>query len=310
MSAAPNPPAASTVGLAYGVLAYLSWGVAPIFWKALAHVSSTELLAHRAVWTLLTMLGLLLLRRRLAELRLALSNPRVLRTLVLCGALLAVNWLVFIHATLTDRVLHASLGYFINPLVSVLLGMLLLGERLRPAQWLSVGLAAAGVLMLATQAEGLPWIALVLAISFGLYGYLRKVAAVEALPGSTLEIAVMVPAGLGYLAWLSLAGRGHFGQADTITHLLLLASGPVTGLPLLWFTHGARRLTLTTLGFLQYLAPTMQLLLAVLLYGEPFTPVHQRSFGFIWAGLLVFSLESWYRARQRRRARRSLRAQP
>lgn len=310
MSAAAKPPAASTAGLAYGVLAYASWGLAPLFWKTLAGLPAIEILAHRAVWALLTMGGLLLLRGRLAELQKALRDPRALRTLALTGALLSVNWLLFIHATLTDRVLQASLGYFINPLVSVLLGMLLLGERLRPVQWVSVALAAAGVVMLAAQAEGLPWISLVLAGTFGLYGYLRKVVAVEALPGSTLETALMAPLGLGYLVFLELDGSGHFGHADTATHALLVATGLVTALPLLWFAHGARRLTLATLGFLQYLAPTMQLLLAVLIYGEPFTSVHQRSFGLIWAGLLVFSLESWHQARQRRQARRAARAHP
>jgi chloramphenicol-sensitive protein RarD len=308
-SHAPDGRAAagpSAAGLGYGLLAYASWGLAPIFWKALARIPAFELVAHRTVWGLVTFAGLAFWRGHAPAMRAALRNARTLRTLVLSALLLSSNWLIFIYATVSNRVLEASLGYFINPLVNVLLGMLLLGERLRRLQWLSVGLAALGVLVLAMQTGGVPWISLYLAVSFALYGYLRKTVAVDALPGSTVETLCVAPLGLAYLVWLG--SDGNFGHVDVTTQALLLATGAITALPLLWFTHAARRLPLSTLGFLQYLSPTVQLLLAVLRYGEPFTRAHQQGFGCIWAGLVVFSLDSWSQARSRRHAARAARA--
>lgn len=296
----------TAVGLGYGLLAYASWGLSPIFWKALAGIPALELVGQRTVWALVTFAGLALWRGQAGAMRAALRKPRILRTLVLTSLLLSSNWLIFIYAAINNRLIEASLGYFINPLASVFLGMLLLGERLRRVQWLAVGLAAAGVLVLALRTTGVPWIPLVLATSFALYGYLRKTVAVEALPGSTLETLCVAPIGLGYLVWLG--SSGHFGRVDVTTHVMLVATGTVTALPLLWFTHAARRLTLTSLGFLQYTSPSIQFVLAVAVFGEPFTPAHQQSFAFIWAGLAVFSLDSWYRARSRRQALRATRA--
>jgi chloramphenicol-sensitive protein RarD len=297
----------AAVGLGYGLMAYVSWGLAPIFWKALAGKPALELVAHRTVWGLVTFGTLAFWRGQGGAMRAALRTPRIRRTLVLTSLLLSGNWLLFIYATINDRVIEASLGYFMNPLANMCLGVLLLGERLRRVQWLAVGLAAAGVLALALRTTGVPWIPLFLATSFALYGYLRKTVAVEALPGSTLETLCVAPFGLAYLVWLG--SSGHFGRADVSTHVLLLATGAVTALPLLWFTHAARRLTLTTLGFLQYFAPSLQFLLAVAVYGEPFTPAYQLTFALIWAGLLVFTLDSWYRARSRRQALRAARAE-
>jgi chloramphenicol-sensitive protein RarD len=297
----------AAVGLGYGLLAHVSWGLAPIFWKALAGKPALELVAHRTVWGLVTFGALAFWRGQAGAMRAALRTPRIRRTLVLTSLLLSSNWLLFIYATIHDRVIEASLGYFMTPLVNVCMGMLLLGERLRRVQWLAVGLAAAGVLSLALRTTGVPWIALCLATSFALYGYLRKTVAVEALPGSALETLYVAPIGLAYLLWLG--SSGHFGRADATTHVLLLATGAVTALPLLWFTHAARRLTLTTLGFLQYVSPSLQFALAVAVYGEPFTPAYQLAFSLIWAGLLVFSLDSWYRARSRRQALRAARAE-
>jgi chloramphenicol-sensitive protein RarD len=296
----------SAAGLGYGLLAYASWGLAPIFWKALARIPATELVAHRTVWGLATFAGLAFWRGHGPAMRKALGDARTLRTLVLAALLLSSNWLIFIYATVSGRVIEASLGYFINPLVNVLLGMLLLGERLRRVQWVSVGLATLGVLALTLRTGGVPWISLYLAVSFALYGYLRKTVAVDALPGSTVETLCVAPLGLAYLVWLG--ADGHFGRVDVTTHALLLATGAITALPLLWFTHAARRLPLSTLGFLQYLSPSVQLLLAVVLYGESFTRAHQQGFGCIWAGLVVFSLDSWRQARSRRQAARAARA--
>ncbi len=297
----------TAVGLGYGLLAYTSWGLSPIFWKAMSGIPALELVAHRTVWALVTFASLAFWRGQAGAMRAALRNPRILRTLVLTSLLLSSNWLIFIYATINNRVVEASLGYFINPLVNVFLGMLLLGERLRRVQWLAVGLAAVGVVVLALRTTGVPWIPLFLAGSFALYGYLRKTVAVEALPGSTLETLCVLPIGVGYLVWLG--PSNHFGHVDVITHVMFLATGAVTALPLLWFAHAARRLALTTLGFLQYLSPSTQLVLAVAVYGESFTTSHQQSFAFIWAGLLVFSIDSWFQARSRRQALRAARAE-
>jgi chloramphenicol-sensitive protein RarD len=286
------------VGLSYALLAYGSWGLSPIFWKLLTGIPALELVAQRTIWGLATFAGLAFWRGQGGAVRQALRTPRILRTLVLSSLLLSSNWLIYIYAIINNRVIEASLGYFINPLVSVVLGMLFLGERLRRVQWLAVGLAAIGVLVLAMRTTGVPWIPLWLAVSFALYGYLRKTVPVDALPGSTIEALCVTPIGVAYLVWLGPAG--HLGHVDVTTHILFVATGAVTALPLLWFTHAARRLTLTTLGFIQYSSPSLQLLLAVAVYGEEFTPARQQSFAFIWAGLLVFSVDSWRHARNRR----------
>jgi chloramphenicol-sensitive protein RarD len=204
---------------------------------------------------------------------------------------LLVNWGVFIYAVATGRVLEAALGYFINPLLSVLLGMVILRERLRPLQWLAMAFACAGVVQLAVRSGGLPWIALVLASSFGLYGLLRKTAPVDALAGSTIETALMAPFGVAYLAWLHVAGRSAFTQGDLSTDALLVSAGLVTAVPLVWFTAAARRLPLATVGFLQYIAPTGQFLVGLLVFHEPFGARDLIAFGCIWAGLLVFTVD-------------------
>ncbi len=286
----------TTVGLAYGIAAYGAWGVVPVFWKWLTHVPIWEVGAHRIVWGCGTFLLAVALRRRGSALRAALRNPRVLRWLALSAMLLATNWLVFIHAVSTDRVLHASLGYFINPLVSVVLGMLFLRERLSAGQWVAVALAVGGVGLLATQTGGVPWISLALAGSFGVYGLIRKTIQADALPGSALETIMLLPVGLAYAGYLQATGSGAFGLSLVDT-ALLLATGLVTALPLWWFASAARRLRLSTLGFLQYLAPSGQFVLAVTVYREPLPTVQLASFGLIWAGLAVFSTDAWFRLR-------------
>jgi chloramphenicol-sensitive protein RarD len=279
------------VGLAYGLAAYVFWGVMPAFWKTLASVPASEILAHRVPWALLSFAVIARWRGRLGEVRAVLANGRLRATLCLSALLLAINWLTFVYAVVTGRVLQASLGYFINPLVSVLLGLVVLRERLRRAQWIAVALAAAGVAQLAAGVDDGIWIGLVLAVTFGLYGLIRKTARVDALPGSTSEMIVLAPIALAFLALLAGRGAGEFGHGDAVTHVLLVASGPLTALPLLWFTNAARRLPLSTLGFIQYLAPSLQLGLAVLAFGEPFTSVHARSFGCIWIALAVFTAD-------------------
>jgi chloramphenicol-sensitive protein RarD len=277
-------------GIAYASAAYLLWGVFPIYFKALLGVAPLEILAHRIVWSLAVCAVLLLLLRRLrwlAELR---RQPRVLLWFVASSVMVTINWFVYIWAVNSGRVVDASLGYFINPLVNVLIGAVFLHERLRRAQWTAVSVAAAGVLWLTWQAGAVPWIGLVLGLSFGIYGLLRKTAALGAIEGLTLETVLLAPIAAVYLIWLVQAGQSEFAQGGATTRLLLLAAGPVTAAPLLLFAAGARRIPFSTLGLLQYLGPSLQLLIGVWLYDEPFA---ERAPGYvlIWIALAVFSVE-------------------
>jgi chloramphenicol-sensitive protein RarD len=285
--------------VAYGLAAYTWWGVVVVYFKAVSHVPSLEVLAHRIVWALVLLSTLLALRHRWPQVLAAVRTRRTLLTLVATAFLVAINWLTFIWAVSHSRVVQASLGYFTNPLVNVLLGFLFLRERLRPAQWVSVALAAVGVTYLTVALGEVPWIALTLAFSFGFYGLLRKVAAVGALEGLTIEAMVLLPIAGSYLIFLASRGSLVFGHRDVRTDGLLVAAGAVTALPLLWFSNAARRLRLATVGFLQYLAPSLQLMLGVLLYGEPFRRHHQITFAFIWTALAIYSIET-YRGRPRR----------
>lgn len=280
-------------GLVYGVAAYGLWGVIPIFWKLLAHIDPIEVLAHRVVWGLLTFLLIVALGKATPTLRAAFRERRTLGVMALSGSLLALNWGVFIGAVATEHLLDASLGYFINPLVSVALGTIVLREQLRRLQWLAIACALIGVGVLTWQLGRLPWISLVLAISFGLYGLVRKTAQVDSLVGSTIETALMLPLALLWLVGLAAQGGGQLGRVDWVAHALLIATGVITAGPLLLFTSAARRLPLATVGFLQYLAPTGQFLLAVFLYDEPFARAQLLAFTFIWIGLLAFSIDLW-----------------
>jgi chloramphenicol-sensitive protein RarD len=288
-------------GIAYASAAYLLWGVFPIYFKALLGVAPLEILAHRIVWSLAVCAVLLLLLRRLrwlAELR---RQPRVLLWFVASSVMVTINWFVYIWAVNSGRVVDASLGYFINPLVNVLIGAVFLHERLRRAQWTAVSVAAAGVLWLTWQAGAVPWIGLVLGLSFGIYGLLRKTAALGAIEGLTLETVLLAPIAAVYLIWLVQAGQSEFAQGGATTRLLLLAAGPVTAAPLLLFAAGARRIPFSTLGLLQYLGPSLQLLIGVWLYDEPFA---ERAPGYvlIWIALAVFSVEGLARGWRARAA--------
>jgi chloramphenicol-sensitive protein RarD len=286
-------------GLAHGIAAYGLWGIAPLFWRLLGGVSATEILAHRVVWGVLAFGAIAGAVRAGPLLRDAVRDRRTLAAMAVSGVMLVVNWGVFIWSIANDHLLDASLGYFIIPLLSVGLGMLVLGERLRRLQWIAIGAAAIGVAMQTWYAGGMPWISLVVAGSFGIYGLIRKVARVDSLVGSTIETALLAPIAAGYLAVLALRGDGALGHASTATELLLLSTGVVTAAPLLLFNSAARRLPLSTLGFLQYLGPTCQFALAVGLYGEPFARQRLVAFGFIWVGLAIFSTDL---VRQSRRA--------
>lgn len=280
------------MGLAYTLGAYLFWGLSPIFWKALGQVPAEELVAHRIVWCALLMAAVLAWQRRLRSLPALLRRRPTLLALAGSTALIAANWFLFIRAMGSERVLEASLGYFINPLITVLLGLIFLGERLRRGQWASVVVAAAGVLVLALRVGRLPWIALGLAFTFGFYSLLRKSVAASPEEGLTVETWLLAPLSLVYLARLAGDGGGALGHVDAPTHMLLVATGVITGVPLVWFTHGARRLPLATVGILQYLAPTMQFLLAVLAFREPFALAQLTAFVLIWTALIVFTVDA------------------
>lgn len=277
-------------GLLHGVCAYGLWGIVAAYWKLLKTVDPIELIAHRALWGLGAFVGLCAAAGQLSALRRAVRDPRTLGVMALSATLLAVNWSVFVWATISGHLLDASLGYFINPLLSVALGTLVLRERLRRLQWIALALAAGGVGVLTWRAGQVPWIALVLAGTFGAYGLVRKTAKVEALVGSTVETVIMVPVAIAYLA---LHGGGELACGDAPTIALLVGTGIVTAIPLIFFTSAARLLPLSTVGFLQYLAPTGQFVLAVAVFGEPLAHDKLAAFGLIWVGLAVFTLDLW-----------------
>ncbi|MBD9482902.1 EamA family transporter RarD [Pseudomonas sp. PDM14] len=286
-------------GYLLGIVAYVIWGLFPLYFKAIAAVPAVEIIVHRVLWSALFGALLLMLWKHPGWWRELRSNPRRLAVLTGSGLLIAANWLVYVWAVNNGRMLEASLGYYINPLINVLLGMLLLGERLRRLQWVAVGLAVIGVLQQVWQVGSLPWVSLVLALTFGFYGLIRKQAPVAALPGLVVETWLLLPVAL---AWLLLHPAAVSSQASFWSEpqaFWLIAAGPVTLIPLLCFNAAARHLPYTTLGFLQYIAPTLVMLLAVLVYGETLAANKLLAFLFIWAGLVVYSVDIWLGARRR-----------
>lgn len=284
-------------GMLYAAGAYAIWGLLPIYWKALQSVPAGEVLAHRVVWAMLVTMVLIIVRRRSGRLLQALRSPRILLVFGASGLLLTVNWLVYIWAVQAGHVLESSLGYFINPLVNVLLGVLFLRERMRLGQGIAIILALAGVLYLTFTYGSLPWIALTLAGTFGIYGLIRKTAALGSLDGLALETLLLSVPALAYLIVVETNGGGAFGHSDTITTLLLICSGAVTSVPLVLFAAGARRITMITLGVLQYIAPSLQFLLGAFLYGEALNPQRLTGFGLIWLALAVYTFEGVRRSR-------------
>jgi chloramphenicol-sensitive protein RarD len=283
-------------GLLLAAAAYTVWGLFPMYFKALHHVPPLQVLMHRVVWSLVFLLIVLAARRQWDWLSRARRDRKILGGFAASAILLSLNWFVYIWAVDQGRVVDASLGYFITPLVNVMLGFVLLGERLRPVQWSAVGLAAAGVAWLAWHSGGLPWVALVLAATFGSYGLLRKTAQLGALEGLTLETLLMFPVACAYLVWQNAAGSDAFIGAPLSAQLLLAAAGPITAIPLLMFAAGARRISMSLLGLLQYIAPTLQFLLGVALYHEPFGGARLAGFALIWGGLAVYSFEGLWRS--------------
>jgi len=284
-------------GIAYATLAFVMWGLFPLYFRQIAPVPPLEVVLHRSVWSLLFVLGLLVVLRRFGALREVFAQPRRLGLFGISALLLSCNWLLYVYAIQSGQVVEASLGYFINPIVNVLLGVLVLHERLNRAQWTAVALAATGVLWLTLRNGNLPWIALVLAVSFGLYGLMRKTASLGALEGLAVETLLLAPVVVPALLWWTLRGSGAMGQGSLALDAWLLIGGPLTALPLLLFAAGARRLPLATIGLVQYLSPTIQLALGVWVFHEPFDRAQIVGFAFIWAALLLYTLDGWRRSR-------------
>lgn len=278
-------------GLLYGVAAYLAWGLLPLYWRTIDELSSLEILAQRVVWSLLFLALLLTWRRQWGWLAGTLRNRRMLLTYLLTAVLLTANWGIYIWGVNAGFIVETSLGYFINPLVNVLLGVVFLGERLRRWQLVAVGSATAGVLYLTLSYGGLPWIALTLAFSFGFYGLLRKKAPLGAVEALTLETGWMFLPALAFLLYLQVQGTAVFPYAAPVVNALVPLAGLATTFPLIWFGLAARRVTLTTLGILQYIAPTGQFLIGVLVYNEPFPRERLIGFGFIWIALFIYTTE-------------------
>jgi chloramphenicol-sensitive protein RarD len=290
---APAPEAhraSSAAGVAYAAGAYAVWGTFPLYFRTLYGVPAPEVLAHRIVWSAAFMVLYVTARRSWPQVRRQLTVPIVAR-LAVSALFISTNWLIYIWAVNAEHVLDASLGYYVNPLVSVLLAVAFLHESLSRRQVIAIFLATIGVLWLVVQAGRFPWVALSLATTFGLYGLIRKRLPVDATAGLLAEVLVLAPLALAYLAWLTAAGRSHF--ADGPARAALLAStGVVTAIPLLWFANGVRRLRLATVGLLQYLNPTIQFTIAVAIFGEPFTPAHRLAFACIWTALAIYASEA------------------
>jgi chloramphenicol-sensitive protein RarD len=280
-------------GIWNGLGAYILWGFFPIYWKLLHEVSALQVIGHRISWSFLLLVGVILLSRAWQEFRSAALAPKVIGIYAFAGVLLSVNWLIYVWGVNSGFIVETSLGYFINPLVSVLLGVLFLRERLRAMQWIAVGLAAAGVIYLTLIYGRPPWIALSLALSFGIYGLVKKLAPLGSLYGLTLETALVFPLALIYLAFVQSAGTAAFLHQGALTDLLLIGTGVVTSIPLLMFASAARQIPLTMIGVLQYIAPTLQFIIGVFLYHEPFDQSRLIGFSLVWLALILFWVENY-----------------
>lgn len=287
-------------GLLLGLGAYAMWGVLPLYFRLLSAVPAIEVLAHRVIWSLVLLVAVVSIMGRWRAVQAAIS-PRTLAMLVASAALIGINWLIYIWAVNNGNTLAGSLGYFINPLLNVALGVVVLGERLRKWQGVAIALATTGVLAMAFVAVDTLWISLSLAVSFGLYGLVRKVVAIDSLGGLLIETLLLTPLSLGYVAVVGSAGNGAMGVAWS-TDVLLVLLGVLTALPLLMFAAAARRLPYSTLALLQYVAPTLQFIVAVAIFGEPLQPLHLLVFSLIWTGCAIFAWDSVRAARARRSA--------
>ncbi|MGD1336226.1 EamA family transporter RarD [Vibrio harveyi] len=301
----PEEQQRSRQGVLLAIGAYTMWGIAPIYFKSIAEVSPLEILSHRVIWSFFLLAALLHFGRHWRSVRDIIKNKTKMMFLVSTAILVGANWLIFIWAVTSNHMLDASLGYYINPLINVLLGMVFLGERLRKLQWFAVALAACGVLVQLIVFGSVPVVAIALAMSFGFYGLLRKKVSVEAQTGLFIETLVMLPAASIFLFFIASTPTSNMFENPWQLNTLLIAAGVITTLPLLCFTGAATRLKLSTLGFFQYIGPSLMFLLAVLIYGEPFTSDKAITFAFIWGALVVFSFDGLRNNRKSRKAARA-----
>ena len=280
-------------GILYGIAAYSMWGLFPIYWKLLRHVPAIQLIGHRVGWSFLLLITVVIATRQWQNFHGTL-NPRTLQIYFIAAILIGVNWLTYVWAVNANYIVETSLGYFINPLLSVLLGVLFLHERLRTLQWLPIAFAAAGVGYLTLTYGRLPWIALLLAFTFGIYGLVKKVAPLGSLFGLTLETGILFLPAILYLGYMEVEGQGAFLHTGYVSDLLMVGAGMVTTVPLLMFASSARRIPLSVVGILQYIAPTLQFLAGVLIYKEPFDQSRMVGFSLVWLALIVFWLENYF----------------
>ncbi|MEO0542891.1 MAG: EamA family transporter RarD [Pseudomonadota bacterium] len=288
-TAPDNTPREPAIGFVYALSAFGLWGLFPIYLKAVAHIPVWEVVAHRVVWSVPAGLIILVMIGKLDVLRAALRQPKLLANAALTATLISTNWGVYVYAVATNQAVDGALGYYINPLVNVVIGAVLLGERLNRLQSIAIALAVIAVTILTVHAGGLPWISLVLAFSFGFYGYFRKTMALGAAEGFSLEVILLSTVAMPVVVWLASTGQGAFVANGWWDSVLLFAGGPVTAIPLILYANGARLLRYTTIGVMQYLAPTMIFLIAVFVFGEPFGAVQLVAFCFIWAALAVYA---------------------
>lgn len=286
-------------GLFYALACYATWGVFPLYWKMLSDVPAEQILAHRVIWSAVYLVAMLFVLRN-RNFLLYLKRPKTLGLLLVTGLLIGGNWGVYIYAVNHNHIVESSLGYYINPLVNVLLGVIFLKERLGKLQIIAVAFALAGVTWLTFHLGRVPWISLFLAVSFALYGLFRKKANLESLPGLLIETLLLSPMALFYLWFVNQQGTGVFLHTSLFTNLLLILGGPVTAIPLFWFGKAATRIPLSTIGFIQYLSPTLQLMIGLLVFHEPFSPVYLASFALVWTGLVIYSVSLMHEYRKRR----------
>jgi len=286
------------VGLLYGLVAYVLWGMVPLYFKSVARIPARELLAHRIVWSAILLTLVLALLGRSRELIACFGHARSLKLLLLSTLFIAGNWYVFIYSVLTDQIMQGSLGYFILPLVNVAIGTIFFRERMSRPQWLALVFAMSGVVVLTVRDGNLPWIALTLAFSFSIYGVLRKQAAVDGMVGLTVETLMLAPFALFYLGACVVEDQLVFGHDDRELDILVILSGLITSVPLICFAQAVQRLRIVTIGFLQYISPSLAFILAVTLYGEEFKPAYQAGYGLIWCGLAIFVADAVMRLRK------------
>ena len=303
MAQSPTENRDTLPGFLFALAAYLMWGFLPFYMKAVAHIPAHEVVAHRVLWSVPVAGVILIAIGRTRELAAALRTPAMLRMAMLTAALVAVNWGIYVWAIGAGRALETALGYYINPLFSVFLGAVLLKERLTRTQLVAIALAVVAVVILTVEGGGLPWVSLALTFSWGFYAFFRKTLPIGPNQGFMLEVLMLSPFALGWAVWLQASGQGHFATTGWTDILLLAGTGLVTAIPLMTYANGAKLLRLSTIGIMQYIAPTMIFVIAVFFFREPFSAGRLAAFGFIWAALVVYS---WSILKQSRRARARL----